>query len=207
MLPSLPTLSRYFSSKAQLLSLICRDIKTFSNAAFLSKVEENGHNCVSDIKLVTWGQLPHFSALTTLTQKLTPMHNNVAEQLDISSLCGWWWWLWSCRMGYYRGWQSEGGVQVIVKWQELVNHRNLTNEQPASRHLKNCPPRQALCYLHDVHRVCTHLRWSAPNSLFAKGELVRLAAHTHCHTLHTLSYLAYSHIPINAKHLHIIVCW
>ena len=117
------------------------------------------------------------------------------------------WWLWSCRMGYYRGWQSEGGVQVIVKWQELVNHRNLTNEQPASRHLKNCPPRQALCYLHDVHTVCTHLRWSAPNSLFAKGELVRLAAHTYCHTLHTLSYLAYLHIPINAKHLHIIVCW
>ena len=53
MLPSLPTLSRYFSSKAQLLSLICRDIKTFSNAASVSKVEENGHNFVSDIKLVT----------------------------------------------------------------------------------------------------------------------------------------------------------
>ena len=34
-------------------SLICRDIKTFSNAAFVSKVEENGHNFVSDIKLVT----------------------------------------------------------------------------------------------------------------------------------------------------------
>ena len=86
---------------------------------------------------------------------------------------------------------------MIVKWQELVNHRNLTNEQPASKHLKNCPPRQALCYLHDVHTVCTHFRWSAPNSLFAKGELVRLAAHTYI-----LSYLAHIVIPCILTHTH-----
>ena len=97
---------------------------------------------------------------------------------------------------------------MIVKWQELVNHRNLTNDQQASKHLKTVSPdKQFVTYLHDVHTVCTHVRWSAPNSVFAKGELVRLAAHTYCHTLHTLSYLAYLHIPINAKHLHIIVCW
>ena len=34
-------------------SPISLDIKTSSNAAFVSKVEENGHNFVSDIKLVT----------------------------------------------------------------------------------------------------------------------------------------------------------
>ena len=34
-------------------SLISLDIKTFSDAAFVSEVEENGHNFVSDIKLVT----------------------------------------------------------------------------------------------------------------------------------------------------------
>ena len=39
---------RYFS----------RNVSIFQNDALLSKVEENGPNIVSDVKLVTWGQLP-----------------------------------------------------------------------------------------------------------------------------------------------------
>ena len=63
---------RYFS----------RNVSIFQNDVLLSKVEENGPNVVSDIKLVTWGQLPPFSPATSLTQKFSPLLNRWGAMLQ-----------------------------------------------------------------------------------------------------------------------------